>query len=86
MKIIKKKIWPKLFNAVQSGKKKFELRVADFKVKKGDTLVLEEWNPKTKKYTGRRLRKKVNYVYAFHLNDYGQRKSIEKMGLYVIQF
>ncbi|MCX6743585.1 MAG: hypothetical protein NT116_05095 [Candidatus Parcubacteria bacterium] len=33
---------------------------ADFKIKAGDILILQEWNPKTKKYTGRELRKKAN--------------------------
>lgn len=40
--IIKKKIWPKFFEEVKSGKKKFEVRVADFNIKEGDTLILEE--------------------------------------------
>jgi hypothetical protein len=66
------------------GKKKFDVRVADFKVKEGDTLVLEEWDPK-KKYTGRKLTKKVKYVMKFGLNDFGQKSKIEKKGLYVIQ-
>ena len=83
---IKKKIWPEYFKLVKSGKKKFELRLADFRVKKGDVLVLEEWNPKTKKYTGRKIRKKVKYLLKFKLNDFGQEKEINKKGLYVIQF
>ena len=86
MVVIKKKIWPKYFELVKSGKKKFELRLADFKIKKGDTLVLREWNPKRKEYTGREIKKKVNYVLKFRLNDFGQKKEIEKKGLYVIQF
>ncbi len=85
MKIIKKKIWPKYFNLGKVGKKKFELRLADFKIKEGDILVLEEWDPKNKSYTGRKLRKKVKYVLKFKLNDFGQKKEIEKKGLYAIQ-
>lgn len=45
---IKKKIWPEFFELVVSGKKKFELRVADFDIKEGDTFVMGEWDPKTK--------------------------------------
>ncbi|MBI5732144.1 MAG: DUF3850 domain-containing protein [Candidatus Magasanikbacteria bacterium] len=86
MATIHKKIWPEFFKLVKSGKKKFELRVADFKVKKGDALVLQEWNPKTKKYTGKEVRKKVSFVFKFRLNDFGQKRLIEKKGLYVIQF
>jgi len=86
MTTIKKKIWPKYFELVKSGKKKFELRLADFKVKVGDTLLLEEWNPKKRNYTGRKIKKKVKCVLKFNLNDFGQKKEIEKKGLYVIQF
>jgi ASC-1-like (ASCH) protein len=85
MAIIKKKSWPKIFTLIKSGKKKFDLRVADFKVKVGDTLVLEEYDPKKKRYTGRKLAKKVKYVMKFGLNDYGQKKEIDKKGLYIIQ-
>ena len=86
MAIIKKKIWPAYFELVSTGKKKFELRLADFDVKEGDTLVLEEWDPETKEYTGRKIEKKVNYVLKFNLDDFGQKDEIEKKGLYVIQF
>ena len=86
MATIEKKIWPKSFNLVKSGEKKFELRLADFKIKKGDVLTLKEWNPKTKQYTGRKIKKKVNYILKFRLNDFGQKKQIEKKGLYATQF
>lgn len=32
MVVIKKKIWPEYFELVKSGKKRFELRVADFEI------------------------------------------------------
>jgi len=86
MSVIKKKINPQYFILVKSGQKKFELRLADFKIKAGDTLVLQEWNPRTKKYTGRELRKKANFVLRFKLNDFGQGKKIQRKGLYIIQF
>ncbi|KPJ55474.1 hypothetical protein AMJ49_07065 [Parcubacteria bacterium DG_74_2] len=86
MAVIKKKIWSEFFELVKSGKKNFELRLADFDIKEGDTLILEEWNPKTKQYTGRNLKKQVKYVLKFNLNDFGQQKEIEKKGLCVIQF
>ena len=86
MAIIKKKIWPEDFKLVKSNKKKFELRLADFRIKEGDTLILEEWDPKKKEYTGRKIKKKVKYLLKFKLNDFGQKKEIEKKGLYVIQF
>ena len=85
MAIIKKKIWPEYFELVASGKKKFELRLNDFDVTEGDTLLLEEWDPKTKGYTGRKIEKKVSFVLKFNLNDFGQEKVIAGKGLVVIQ-
>lgn len=60
--------------------------MADFKIKEGDILLLEEWNPETKKYTGRKIEKKIDYIMKFNLDDFGQKEEIEKKGLYVIQF
>lgn len=68
MKIIKKKIWPEYFEAVVSGKKKYELRLNDFDVEEGDVLLLEEWNHETKEYTGRKIEKKVTYVGKFWID------------------
>ncbi|HEY5220891.1 MAG TPA: DUF3850 domain-containing protein [Candidatus Paceibacterota bacterium] len=85
MAIIHKKLWPEYFDLVVSGKKRFELRVADFVVAEGDTLVLEEWDPQTKSYTGRSVEKKVDYILKFDLNKHGQKDEIIEKGLYVIQ-
>jgi len=85
MAIIKKKIWTEYFELIDSGKKKFELRLADFDIQEGDTLILEEWNPETKEYTGRIIRKEVNFVFKFNIDDFGQKEQIEEKGLYVIQ-
>ncbi len=85
MAIIKKKIWPEYFDLVSSGKKKFELRLADFDVAEGDTLQLEEWDPKTKQYTGRTIEKKVSFLLKFKLDDFGQEQEIKEKGLFVIQ-
>ena len=86
MAIIRKKIPPKYFNLIRSGKKKFELRLAEFKIKEGDILILREWDPKKKEYTGREIRKRARYILKFKLNDFGQQEEIQKKGLYVIQF
>ncbi len=86
MATIQKKIWPKYFQLVKSGRKRFEPRVADFRIRKGDIFVMREWDPKKKAYTGRAIKKKVKYVLKFKLDDFGQKKLIEKEGLYVIQF
>ena len=90
MAVIKKKIHPQYFDLVARGKKKFEFRIADFGVKEGDVLALEEWDPETKKHTGRSLIKKVGYVKKFTLEEleqeFGQqRELIEQHGFYIIQ-
>ena len=54
-------------------------------LKRGDTLLLEEWEPRTKKYTGRSIEKKVSFVLEFNLNDFGQEEVIKEKGLVVIQ-
>ena len=53
-------------------------------------LVLEEWEPETRKHTGRSLIKKVGYLKKFTLEElkeeFGQPKELlEQHGFYVIQ-
>lgn len=85
MTTIKKKIWPSYFDAVKSGKKNFELRLNDFRVKEGDTLLLEEWDPKTEKYTGRSIKRKVTYVAIFKIDKlFWPKRDILKKGLQII--
>lgn len=85
--IIKKKIWPKYFEAVVSGRKKFELRLNDFEVNEGDILLLEEWDPEAKEYTGRTVEKKVTYVGRFSLDKlklFWPEEQIKEKGIQII--
>jgi len=83
---IEKKIWPKYFSKALSREKNTELRLADFKIKKGDTLILKEWNPKSKAYTGRILRKKVaNVNRVTDLFKFHSVRDFKKYGLYLIE-
>ena len=85
MAIIKKKIWPEYFEAVASGKKKYELRLNDFVVNEGDTLLLEEWDPGTRKYTGRKIEKKATYVGKFKIDQlFWPEKEIKEKGIQII--
>jgi len=86
MTIIKKKCWPEFFEKILSGKKKFELRLADFEVKEGDILILEEWNPAVKEYTGRKIEKKVGYVIRTKDEKFWSKEDIDKYGFQVIGF
>ncbi|MBI2626317.1 MAG: DUF3850 domain-containing protein [Candidatus Nealsonbacteria bacterium] len=85
MAIIKKKIWPGYFDAVASGRKKFELRLNDFDVEEGDTLILEEWDPETKDYTGRKVEKKATYVGKFKIDKlFWPEDQIREKGIQII--
>ena len=84
MAVIKKKIWPELFEEVASGKKKCEVRLNDFEINAGDTLVLEEWDPGAGDYTGRTIEKKVTHVAEFNLNKFNQAEAIKEKGLLII--
>lgn len=82
---IKKKTWPELFQKILEGKKTVDLRLADFDIKEDDILVLEEWNPETKEYTGRKLKKKVKNVNKIKLTDFHTIGEINKYGHWVIE-
>lgn len=85
MRRIRKKVWPGYFDDILSGKKKYELRIADFDVEEGDILVLEEWDPQTKEYTGRKTEKKVTYVGRFKLDKlWWSEEDIKEKGLQVM--
>ena len=56
------KTWPEYFSATINGQKKFELRKNDRNFAVDDILILKEYNPNTKIYTGRSIVSKVNYI------------------------
>lgn len=85
MAIIRKKVDREYFELIKFGKKRFEVRVADFEIKEGDTLILEEKDPKTKKLTGRKIPKKVKDIFYKPLEKLGQIDDLVKYGIYVIQ-
>ena len=85
MRIIEKKIWPEFFKVVRARKKNVELRLADFSVSKGDVLVLCEWDPKRKRYTGRSIRRKVKAVYRANMLKFHTAVELKKYGLLAIE-
>jgi len=86
MAIIRKKIWPKWFKIMKEEKRNAELRLADFNIKTGDILLLEEWDQKKKEYTGKLLRKRVKKVTKLDLLDFYTAKDLKKFGCYLIEF
>lgn len=86
MAIIHKKVWPEYFQEIISGKKKFELRLADFEVNEGDILVLKEWDNNRKKYTGRKVEVVATYIFKTKNQNFWPSDEVEKYGFQIIQF
>jgi hypothetical protein len=83
---IHKKCWPELFEKVLQRNKNADLRLADFNIKKGDILILEEWDPETKEYTGRTLKRTVANVNKVNLTKMHSIEEVQKFGHWVIEF
>jgi hypothetical protein len=83
---IEKKTWPEYFQGILDGKKKFELRLGDFECKSGDTLILREWDPKIRCYTGRAIEKKASYVLRTKDAKFWPEEDVEKYGFQIIFF
>ena len=87
MKTIEKKVWPEYFEEILKGSKTFELRLNDFDIAERDKLILKEWDPTTKNYTGRIIEKMVGYVGRWkvkNLTKFWPKEDIEKNGLQII--
>jgi len=82
---IKKKTWPKYFQEILEGKKKFEVRLADFGIREGDILILEEYDPEKKEYTGRAIKKQVGFITKFNPSEAHSQEEIEKYGFWEIE-
>lgn len=86
MKKIEKKVWPEYFQKILDGVKTYELRLADFDCQSGDTLILKEWDPTTKEYTGREIEKTVTCVGKTKGLTFWSKEEIEKYGYQIIAF
>ena len=83
---IEKKIWPIYFQRILDGDKTFELRLADWECNEGDTLVLNEWDPEIKDFTGRTTEKKVTYVIKTKNINFWPKEDVENFGYQIISF
>ena len=77
---------PEYFQKIIDGIKTYELRLADFECNHGDILVLREWDPKTKEYTGRVLEKSVTYISKTKDSKIYSKEDVEKFGYQIISF
>lgn len=88
-KVITKKIDTVWFEAILAGKKKYELRLADFDINEGDLLRLEEWVGEGvgRKFSGRFIEKQVTYLRKVDLNGWiAKQPELLEKGMYVISF
>lgn len=80
-----KTVQPEYFVAVVEGKKPFEVRLADFACRPGDTLVLQEQKSGSKELTGREVELEVLYKFnTKQMERWHSKKEIEKHGLVVL--
>jgi len=86
MAIIYKKVRKEYFEQIISGKKKLELRLADFEVNENDILVLEEWDKDKKEYTGRKIEVVATYILKTKGLTFWTQEEVEKYGFQIIQF
>lgn len=84
MKIVKK-VQQEYFKEVLKGKKRFEVRLADFECKPGDILVLKEQKQEMKEFTGRKIELEVLYkLNTKNIEKFYTKKEIEKYGFVVL--
>ena len=82
MKTIKK-INKEMFDAINSGKKKFEVRIEDdCKFNEGDILILREFE--NNKFTGRELRKEITFILGTKECAFLNEDDINKHGFTIL--
>lgn len=69
------KTWPKYYQEITSGDKTFELRKFDRPFKVGDTLLLQEFEPRTDGYgyTGNEIKKVITHI-LYNADELGLMK------------
>lgn len=69
MKVHKLKILPEYYKAQIEGKKNFEIRKNDRDYKVGDKLVLKEYDPKAKEFTGQSFITEITFITNYQQKD-----------------
>jgi hypothetical protein len=73
------KTWPEYFSAIEQGTKTFELRKDDRPFQIGDKLLLQEWEPASKAYTGGETIRIIDYILRDAV-EFGLRKGFVIIG------
>jgi ASC-1-like (ASCH) protein len=82
--VICKKSYNPYFEQVRNGEKRFDLRLADFEVNSGDTVIFEEYDEVTRQPTGRSTVHKVGYVLKTKEAAYWSAEDIARFGFVVM--
>lgn len=56
------KTWPEYFRQIESRAKNFEIRKHDRPFAQGDTVILQEWDPKKEQYTMKEEHRIITYI------------------------
>ncbi len=83
-KTIEKKILATYFKEIESGRKTYELRLADWDCQTGDMLVLIEIDDVTKQPTGRTMKREIGFVGKTKDINFWTPEQIEKYGYQII--
>lgn len=78
-KIHELKVWPPYFNMLINNIKYFEIRKDDRGFDQFDVLILKEWNPETKEYTGQIVVRQITCIVPG--GQFGIEKGYVAMGL-----
>ena len=78
-----KKCYSKYFQKIIEGKKKFEIRLADEEYNEGDILILKEID-ENRNFTGREIKKKINYLAKTKNCNYWPKENIDKYGFVIL--
>lgn len=85
MTFIRKKVWPYYFQLMIDGKKNTDLRLADFEIEVGDTIIFQEYDPNSKGYTGREYPRIVVNVNHVNLDKFHTLDEIKEFGHFIIE-
>ncbi len=82
---IVKQVQSQYFNLILEGKKRYELRLANFDYKPGDTLILQEQHDGTEELTGREIETEIlNTINTKVAEEFWSKEDIEKYGMVVL--
>jgi len=82
---IEKKVQQEYFEAIIEGRKRFEVRLANFKCKPGDILILKEQKQGTKELTGKKIELEVLFkLNTKEIEKFYTKEKIEKYGLVIL--